>query len=91
MRNAERMFSRQCAEEDLSPGSTGNAGMTIWSSKVKQEIRTDIPEATLQEATYCKLGGQLQSIDKTRTDISATTLHEATYCKLGGQLQSSTF
>jgi hypothetical protein len=30
--------------------------MTIGSSKVTQEIRTDIPETTLQEATYCKLG-----------------------------------
>ena len=66
---------RQCAEEDLSPGSTGNAGMTIWSSKVKQEIRTDIPEATLQEATYCKLGGQLQNTDSKVDKSSSCDLH----------------
>ena len=39
--------------------------MTIGSSKVKQEIRTDIPEAILQEATYCELGGQLQKHSRT--------------------------
>ena len=59
MRNAERMSSKQCAEEDLNPGSTEKLEWPF--GPVKQEIRTDIPEATLQEATYCKLGGQLQS------------------------------
>ena len=56
------MFSKQCAEEDPSPGSTEKLEWPFGPvNGNKQEIRTDIPETTLQEATYCKLGGQLQS------------------------------
>ena len=91
MRNAERMFSRQCAEEDLSPGSTGNAGMTIWSSKTKQEKHGKIHHRSIwricskpatkwhMQAVTAEFG-----LDETAYFTRGNLL--ATYCKLGGQL-----